>query len=474
MIKIRLLLDACGIGYTEGQLLKLEKLVEKCIEQHIYKAVKEITSKKSFAKTPVQSMSIASQIDETTTTFVKNEPMVFSEVEVTTSTKSEPYVLGDTLSNSGDTFPISGDDLSNSGDALPNCGDTLSNIREESFKRVVDDECEESWDSEDIINEPVTNNSFYSKLEAIKFQKVGFLFQCTECTHYSAHKKENLYNHMEKNHKDYLVTLLKKTNSKELKCIQCAYSCDSNEDLDIHLLKNHSDGFIFLKMLKEPVKQKFVCSECELAFTTKILFDLHNDIKHTKCELSVYEKTKKKWQCPFCPVKKAEDRIFSHVQSCEFLQASKSCPECGKTYTGPTAHLFLRRHMESHEQVQCKVCQKMLLNKQILMEHMEEKHERKPCGICEDLIHPDELEEHINEKHFCIPCDKNLRIFEGISEHLKKQANEEMICRLVSVRLWSFLFGGSKLDFFYTSNLFVTSKKRIHEFEVLQYVFESL
>ena len=179
MIKIGLLLDACGIGYTEGQLLKLEKLVEKCIEQHIYKAVKEITSKKSFPKTN-QSMSIASQIDETTTTFVKNEPMVFSEVEVTTSTKSEPYVLGDTLSNSGDTLPISGDDLSNSGDALPNCGDTLSNIREESFKRVVDDECEESWNSEDIINEPVTNNSFYSKLEAIKFQKVGFLFQCTD------------------------------------------------------------------------------------------------------------------------------------------------------------------------------------------------------------------------------------------------------------------------------------------------------
>ena len=84
------------------------------------------------------------------------------------------------------------------------------------------------------------------------------------------------------------------------------------------------------------------------------MLDLHNDIKHTKCELSVYEKTKKKWKCPFCPVKKAEERIFSHVQSCEFLQASKSCPECGKTYTGPTAHLFLRRHMESHEQVQCK------------------------------------------------------------------------------------------------------------------------
>ena len=127
MIKIRLLLDACGIGYTEGQLLKLEKLVEKCIEQHIYKAVKEITSKKLFAKTE-QSMSIASQIDETTTaTFVKNEHMIFSEVEATTSTKSEPYVLGDTLFNSGDTLPISGDGLSNSGDTFPNSEDTLSN-----------------------------------------------------------------------------------------------------------------------------------------------------------------------------------------------------------------------------------------------------------------------------------------------------------------------------------------------------------
>ena len=76
---------------------------------------------------------------------------------------------------------------------------------------------------------------------------------------------------------------------------------------------------------------------------------------------------------------------------------------------------------------------------------MDEKHARKPCGICEDSFHPDELEEHINEKHFCIPCDKNLR-FLGISEHSKKRASEEMICRLVSVRLWSSLFGGSKLD----------------------------
>ena len=464
MIKIGLLLDACGIGHTEGQLLKLEKLVEKCIEQHIYKAVKEITSKNSFAKT-VQSMSIASQIDETTTaTFMKNEPMIFSEVEATTSTKSEPYVLGDTLYNSGDTLPISGDDFSNSGDTLPisgdaysNSGDTLPNIKKDPLKRVVDNDCEESLAIEEIINAPVTNDSFYSKLEAIKFQKIGYHFQCTECTHYSASKKENLYHHMEKNHKDYLVTLLKKTKSKELKCGQCAYSCDSNENLDTHLLRNHSNGFIFLKMLKEPAKQKFVCSECKLAFTTKILLDLHNDIKHTKCELSVYEKTKKKWKCPFCPVKKAEATIFSHVQSCEFLQASKSCPECGKTYTGPTAHLFLRRHMESHEQVQCKICQKILLNKQILMEHMDEKHERKPCGICEDLMHPDELEEHVHEKHFCIPCDKNLRFnenvtehlknlrsHESISEHLKKQASEEMICRLVSVRLWSSLFGGSK------------------------------
>ena len=453
MVKIGLLLDACGIRYTEGQLLKLEKLVEKCIEQHIYKAVQEITSKKSFAKTPVQSMSIASQIDETTTTFVKNEHMIFSEVEATTtaSTKSEPYVLGDTLFNSGDTLPISGDELSRSGDTLPiggdaysNSGDTLPNIKKDPLKRVVDNDCEESLASEEIINETVTNDSFYSKLEAIKFQKIGYHFQCTECTHYSASKKENLYNHMEKNHKEYLVTLLKNTKSKELKCTQCAYSCDSNEDLDTHLLRNHSNGFIFLKMLKEPAKQKFVCSECKLAFTTKILLDLHNDIKHTKCELSVYEKTKKKWKCPFCPVKKAEATIFSHVQSCEFLQASKSCPECGKTYTGPTAHLFLRRHMESHEQVQCKVCQKMLLNKQILMEHMDEKHARKPCGICEDLIHHDELEEHIYEKHFCIACDKNLNVFKNVSEHLKKQANEEMICRLVSVWFWSSLFGGSK------------------------------
>ena len=343
MIKIGLLLDACGIGYTEGQLLKLETLVGKCLEQHIYKAVKEIASKKydlTVVKTDQAINSVSPNDDATITTFVKNEPMIFSEVEATTLNKSEPYVLGDTLSNSGDDF-------SNSGDALPN-------IKKDSLKRVVDNECEESLNSEDITNEPVTSNSFCSILETIKFQKIGLLFQCTECTHYSAHKKENLYDHMEKNHKDYLVTLLKKTNSKELKCIQCAYSCDSNEDLDIHLLRNHSDGFIFLKMLKEPVKQKFVCSKCELAFTTKILFDLHNDIKHTKCELSVFERTKKKWQCPFCPVKKAEHRIFSHVQSCEFLQASKSCPECGKTYTGPTAHLILKRHMESHEQVQCK------------------------------------------------------------------------------------------------------------------------
>ena len=95
------------------------------------------------------------------------------------------------------------------------------------------------------------------------------------------------------------------------------------------------------------------------------------------------------------------------------------------------------------------------------MEHMDEKHARKPCGICEDLIHIDELEEHVHEKHFCIPCDKNLRFNENvterlknlrfnesISEHLKKQANEEMICRLVSVRLWSFYFvGQNEVDF---------------------------
>ena len=163
------------------------------------------------------------------------------------------------------------------------------------------------------------------------------------------------------------------------------------------------------------------------------MLDLHKDIKHN-CDLSVFEKTKKKWQCPFCPEKKNGSRIFAHVQSCELLQGSKSCPECGKTFTGQWwAKYSLQKHMvESHEQVQCKVCQKMLLNKQILKEHIEEKHARKPCGICEDSFHPDEIEEHINEKHFCISCEKS---FESISEHLKKQASEEMVCRLVSVRL---------------------------------------
>ena len=253
MIKIGLLLDACGIGYTKGQLLKLEKLVKKCIEQHIYKAVKEITSKKydlSVVKTN-QAINSVSPNDDTTTTFVKNEPMIFSEVEATTSIKSVPYVLGDTLPNSEATLPNIGDTLSNSGHPLPN-------IKEDLLDRVVDNEYEESLNCEEITNEQITNNSFCSKLEAIKFQKIGFLFQCTECTHYSDRKKENLYNHMEKNHKDYLVTLLKKTTSKELKCIQCAYSCDSNEDLDIHLLRNHSDGFIFLKMLKGGLISEFV------------------------------------------------------------------------------------------------------------------------------------------------------------------------------------------------------------------------
>ena len=149
MIKIGLLLDACGIGYTEGQLLKLKKIVEKCIEQHIYKAVKEITSKKSFAKTD--------QIDEATSTSVKNEPVIFPEVEATTSTKSEPYVLGDALSNSGDTLSNSGDTLSNSGDTLSNSEDNLPNTKKGSLKRVVDNEFEESLDTEDITNEQITN-----------------------------------------------------------------------------------------------------------------------------------------------------------------------------------------------------------------------------------------------------------------------------------------------------------------------------
>ena len=48
MIDIGLLLDACGISYTENQLLKLEKLLNGIIQQYIDKNVQKITSDNSF------------------------------------------------------------------------------------------------------------------------------------------------------------------------------------------------------------------------------------------------------------------------------------------------------------------------------------------------------------------------------------------------------------------------------------------
>ena len=100
MIKIGLLLDACGITYTAVQLSKLEKLVQNLIEQHVYNAVKQLNSAKITSDVkkltyPTKSASIYKKTSDNTSD-AKNEKVLFTEDIL--SIKNEPEFFEETLS----------------------------------------------------------------------------------------------------------------------------------------------------------------------------------------------------------------------------------------------------------------------------------------------------------------------------------------------------------------------------------------
>ena len=114
------------------------------------------------------------------------------------------------------------------------------------------------------------------------------------------------------------------------------------------------------------------------------ILDLHSEMIHKCSELSPGEREKKKWECPCCLRKFTDSKIFTHVQICEpqFVQASKGCAVCGKTFTGKYANERDNHMVEYHQEVQCKVCQQTLPNKREYKEHMNVEHKNQ-AKICE-------------------------------------------------------------------------------------------
>ena len=95
----------------------------------------------------------------------------------------------------------------------------------------------------------------------------------------------------------------------DLKCKLCSKICVNKDQFDAHM-RNHSEKEKEIKRMK-----KFICPECSKAFSKKINFEVHMELRHM---------TKQDFKCQICTFSSNQRILLSnHMQSAHIPKSAQ-------------------------------------------------------------------------------------------------------------------------------------------------------
>ena len=339
-IKIGILLDACGICYTENQLTNLEALVNIFIQQNIDKTLSQDSSYNFKGKNVVENV-----------------------IEQKEFTKTDMKAI----------FDEESDVLQSENIALecrkPESVETDLNFLEEDVSEVI---IPTESDTESDKNEFISS-SILSKNVKIKFWQKALEVEQNEVDSEIRNKP-----YLEELDLNQLSPVLKETSKQNM------IAQNENDATLEDIWGNWQDFYSDLDT------KEFYCPvpipKCaKLIFESKLLLQLHKKVCHEGLDDRI------KITCPLCKHKPV--CMYTHLKLCEPIYKKvvvQGCPKCGKKfkfvnikdvkYRKNARHqtlLVFKKHMKLHELIKCDICQESFPRSE-LKGHMIAEHQENP------------------------------------------------------------------------------------------------
>lgn len=112
--------------------------------------------------------------------------------------------------------------------------------------------------------------------------------------------------------------------------------------------------------------EKFACEQCNVAFNTKQLLDMHFHITHKRSETP--------FACKLCKARFANLReLNEHVATHTNEKLRFSCHHCGETFTQRSSY---KKHVQLHvgERLRCTICRIDFTQRSSLLRHYKRLH----------------------------------------------------------------------------------------------------
>jgi KRAB domain-containing zinc finger protein len=254
-------------------------------------------------------------------------------------------------------------------------------------------------------------------------------FECDFCSK-SFYEKQNLKSHMMTRH------VIKE---KLIKCNQCKYSGKSEHDLKRHMTVHNKsfkctkcdEVFSLKRSLAHHLKnhelpKEFVC-HCNKTFKSSSALKNHKIRSHK--EKPAGERAFKCKTCDYAGTTAALLKCHEATHVKKF-----KCNNCSKMYA---FEKDLQKHLSHKPTSQfscfrdkdfaCKICRKVFLNRQLLVQHSLSHADRIQCSICQQTLSANSMNNHKNyhkikdqePKFKCDICTKTFYFIAHLRSHVK-------------------------------------------------------
>ena len=451
MINIGILLDVCGITYSETQLLKLETLVNNLIKKLLEKNSSNIEHF-TTCDDPVKEEFFDENILE-----IKDDPLIEPE--------ENPLKIRDDLSNEPE------ENILEVVNDIPN-EPIESDFRKNSeVERVFKEEQNDSKVDQNLAPKYDCESSTCRKLYGPDLRQLW----CTQCTLPSRLRKKQRtrlkVKQNEKVNKEESI-IIDQDKNKIYQCSKCNQNFDEKEAIFQHMASTHRNEKMkipcleckttFIKVTKLRTHYKLVhegkkihkCPYCDTCFSKKgnvrvHVKNIHKGDKAVKCkfcDVEFSEKNKRKehvaavhegvnpYQCQECDkVFTTQNGLKGHVNRVH-LKESFFCEICGRSFNYKNT---LKNHIETTHEIlenQCDLCGKFYATESKLKLHNKEFHNKViKCDNCDKLFGSrNKLNKHVqivhkSKDHQCPHCDYQGTPF-NLSCHIKLMHGEQISC----------------------------------------------
>mgnify|MGYP001357969843 FL=1 len=323
MIKLSILLDVCGISYTEKQLLKLEKLVNDLLKQYIKNDFKEVNPEENLPE-------IKTELEDEERLSVENE--LLEDIKVDENIVNEDVTIQQNLN-----LNLISKETKREQDPFVGIYDPNNQENLEIKDGLIYDSFEKVGTNENSFNDYLEGEKIDQGSDTInRFVKSDTAAQseptCLECgLLFESIVLLNL--HQDMTHKCLLS--FEERSKKKWQCPLCKNSFDDGK-IFLHvksceILQANKQA----KKLEKHLPKSYPCDKCHLKFRTSLRKKLH--------------------------VKEIHDKVFDHI-----------CSKCGDKFA---SNFKLDRHdLKVHKQkksVECQDCKKKFPTPSHLQMHIK-------------------------------------------------------------------------------------------------------